>query len=75
MESQDERDRRVEKLWEILDSRREGQIDFKGFKKGLKQMDHRTLFSFRLYSPEVKKTDTASVRLIPGQLSRTRMVY
>jgi solute carrier family 25 phosphate transporter 23/24/25/41 len=47
-ESQDERDLGVEKLWEILDSRRQGQIDLKDFKKGLKQIDHRTLFSFLL---------------------------
>jgi hypothetical protein len=44
--SQDERGLGVEKLWEILDSRRQGQIDLKDFKKGLKQIDHRTFFSF-----------------------------
>lgn len=39
-ESQHERDQRINKLWETLDTRREGQIDFKGLKKGLKKIDH-----------------------------------
>lgn len=41
LESPAERDRRVDKLWHILDTRREGQVDFNGLKKGLKKMDHR----------------------------------
>jgi solute carrier family 25 phosphate transporter 23/24/25/41 len=40
-ESQHERDQRINKLWETLDARREGQIDFKGLKKGLRKIDHR----------------------------------
>ncbi|KAK2751477.1 hypothetical protein FQN55_000752 [Onygenales sp. PD_40] len=39
-ESQHDRDQRVAGLWQTLDARREGQIDLKGFKKGLKKMDH-----------------------------------
>ncbi|PGH11730.1 hypothetical protein AJ80_06991 [Polytolypa hystricis UAMH7299] len=39
-ETQSERDQRVQNLWETLDTRREGQLDLKGFKKGLKKMDH-----------------------------------
>ncbi|KAL2003207.1 hypothetical protein VTN02DRAFT_4614 [Thermoascus thermophilus] len=39
-ESQDERNRRIAKLWEALDTRREGQIGFNGLKKGLKKIDH-----------------------------------
>ncbi|KAL1971294.1 hypothetical protein VTN77DRAFT_246 [Rasamsonia byssochlamydoides] len=39
-ESPAERDRRVDKLWEVLDARGEGQVDFNGLKKGLKKMDH-----------------------------------
>jgi len=35
-------DARVEKLWQTLDTRKEGQLDFNGLKKGLKKMDHRT---------------------------------
>ncbi|EEH42009.2 hypothetical protein PAAG_03930 [Paracoccidioides lutzii Pb01] len=38
--SQHDRDQRVARLWEILDARREGQIDLRGFKKGLRKMDH-----------------------------------
>ncbi|KKZ67574.1 hypothetical protein EMCG_06750 [[Emmonsia] crescens] len=40
IESQRDRDQRVAKLWETLDTRNEGQIDLKGFKKGLRKMDH-----------------------------------
>lgn len=40
-----ERDERIERLWSSLDTRGEGQIDFKGFKKGLKKIDHRMLLS------------------------------
>ncbi|KAJ5770442.1 uncharacterized protein N7511_002493 [Penicillium nucicola] len=39
-ESKDERDERVTKLWESLDTRREGHIDLTGLKKGLKKIDH-----------------------------------
>ncbi|ODH21120.1 hypothetical protein ACO22_05715 [Paracoccidioides brasiliensis] len=38
--SQHDRDQRVARLWEILDARHEGQIDLRGFKKGLRKMDH-----------------------------------
>ncbi|EEH18384.2 hypothetical protein PABG_00947 [Paracoccidioides brasiliensis Pb03] len=38
--SQHDRDQRVSRLWEILDARHEGQIDLRGFKKGLRKMDH-----------------------------------
>lgn len=40
-ESKDERDKRVDKLWETLDTRKEGHIDLTGLKKGLKKIDHR----------------------------------
>lgn len=40
-ESKDERDKRVDKLWETLDARKEGHIDLTGLKKGLKKIDHR----------------------------------
>lgn len=40
-ESKDERDKRVARLWETLDTRREGHIDLAGLKKGLKKIDHR----------------------------------
>jgi solute carrier family 25 phosphate transporter 23/24/25/41 len=42
-ESQTSRDARVQRLWHILDTRREGQLDLNGLKKGLKKMDHREL--------------------------------
>jgi hypothetical protein len=31
----------VEQLWRTLDVKREGRIDVKGLKKGLRRMDHR----------------------------------
>lgn len=40
-ESKDEREKRVDKLWETLDTRKEGHIDLTGLKKGLKKIDHR----------------------------------
>ncbi|KAJ5938953.1 hypothetical protein N7466_002087 [Penicillium verhagenii] len=39
-ESKDERDERVGRLWETLDTRKEGHVDFNGLKKGLKKIDH-----------------------------------
>lgn len=42
-ETDKERDERLEKLWNTLDSNGDGQIDINGLKKGLKKMDHRML--------------------------------
>ncbi|KAL9619056.1 MAG: hypothetical protein Q9160_006311 [Pyrenula sp. 1 TL-2023] len=39
-ESQKDRDARIEKLWCTLDSRKEGQIDINGLRRGLTKMDH-----------------------------------
>jgi solute carrier family 25 phosphate transporter 23/24/25/41 len=48
-ESKDERDKRVAKLWETLDTRREGHIDLTGLRKGLKKIDHREFDRVLLY--------------------------
>ena len=40
-ESKSERERRVAKLWETLDIRKDGHLDLNGLKKGLKKIDHR----------------------------------
>ncbi len=40
-ETDKERDERLNKLWNTLDSGGDGQIDVKGLKRGLKKMDHR----------------------------------
>lgn len=40
-ESETERERRVAKLWETLDIKKEGHLDLNGLKKGLKKIDHR----------------------------------
>lgn len=53
-ESDYERDKRVAKLWETLDTRNEGHIDLTGLKKGLKKIDHRELCvkDFRAMRPD-----------------------
>lgn len=35
---------RVDKLWEIIDTRKQGSVDFNGLRKGLRKMDHRERF-------------------------------
>jgi hypothetical protein len=32
---------RVDKLWETIDTRKQGYVDYNGLKRGLKKMDHR----------------------------------
>lgn len=43
-ESQNAQDARVEQLWRTLDTRKEGQLDLNGLKKGLRKMDHREAY-------------------------------
>lgn len=43
MESQNQRDRRVEDLWRKLDPQGAGELDVKGLQKGLRRIDHRQL--------------------------------
>lgn len=40
-EDQKARHERVEKLWQTLDTRKEGQLNLQSLKKGLGSMDHR----------------------------------
>lgn len=40
-ESNDDREKRVSKLWETLDVRKEGQIDLNGLKRSFRKIDHR----------------------------------
>ena len=42
LDNQKVRDARVEKLWQTLDTQKEGHLDVKGLKKGLKKIDHRS---------------------------------
>ncbi|EYE96640.1 calcium-binding mitochondrial carrier protein [Aspergillus ruber CBS 135680] len=39
-ESKNDRDQRVDKLWETLGAQKEGLIDLNGLKRGLKKIDH-----------------------------------
>jgi solute carrier family 25 phosphate transporter 23/24/25/41 len=41
VESQDERDIRVDDLWRHLDPKQTGEIDLKGLERGLKKLNHR----------------------------------
>lgn len=43
LESQNQRDRRVEELWRKLDPQGVGELDVKGLQKGLRRIDHRQL--------------------------------
>ncbi|KAF3482222.1 uncharacterized protein GIQ15_04981 [Arthroderma uncinatum] len=58
-ESTRERDERIERLWELLDTRKEGQIDLRGFKKGLKQIDHPLKNADDLLHDILKAIDTS----------------
>lgn len=40
-ESKADREKRVSKLWETLDVRKEGRLDLKSLKKSFKKIDHR----------------------------------
>lgn len=42
-ESQNQRDKRVEELWQKLDPQNKGELDVKGLQKGLQRIDHRQL--------------------------------
>ncbi|KAJ5178299.1 uncharacterized protein N7500_000998 [Penicillium coprophilum] len=57
-ESKDERDKRVDKLWESLDTRREGHIDLTGLKKGLKNIDHPLKNADDMVVSVVREVDT-----------------
>ncbi|MCJ1321640.1 hypothetical protein MMC15_006985 [Xylographa vitiligo] len=57
-ESQKEQDARVERLWRILDTRKEGQLDLNGLKKGLRQMDHPLKNADGLLHDVLKVVDT-----------------
>ncbi|KAJ5782610.1 hypothetical protein N7457_004384 [Penicillium paradoxum] len=57
-ESKDERDERVAKLWETLDTRQEGHIDLTGLKKGLKKIDHPLKNADDMVLSVVRKVDT-----------------
>lgn len=41
VETQNQRDARVEELWRKLDLDRSGELDWKGLKRGLRKIDHR----------------------------------
>ena len=50
---------RVQKLWKVLDTRNEGQLNLNGLKKGLSKMDHRSYILFTIYYQNLLTHDTA----------------
>lgn len=44
-EDQKAQDERVEKLWQTLDTRKEGRLNTQSLKEGLGRMDHRKYFA------------------------------
>jgi solute carrier family 25 phosphate transporter 23/24/25/41 len=40
-ETQNQRDKRVEALWQRLDPQKTGELDLKGLKRGFQRIDHR----------------------------------
>ncbi|KAK4863022.1 hypothetical protein LT330_010679 [Penicillium expansum] len=72
-ESKDERDERVAKLWETLDTRKEGHIDLTGLKKGLKKIDHPLKNADDMVLRVVREVDTNGDGRIDqaGKLTRT----
>lgn len=49
LESQNQRDQRVEELWKKLDPQGVGELDVKGLQKGLRRIDHRKLGLLRIH--------------------------
>jgi len=43
LESQNQRDKRIEGLWRTLGPNKKGELDLKGLQKGLRKIDHRKL--------------------------------
>lgn len=41
LDDQKAQDARVEKLWQTLDTQKQGHLDVNGLKKGLKKINHR----------------------------------
>ncbi|KAI2789613.1 putative mitochondrial carrier [Penicillium oxalicum] len=54
-ESKDEREERVARLWESLDTRKEGHVDLNGLKKGLKKIDHHDLLRTFLRDVDINR--------------------
>lgn len=40
-EDQHTRDERIQKLWQTLDTQREGKLSLQGLRRGLHELDHR----------------------------------
>lgn len=42
---------RVKKLWQVLDTKKDGQVSLNGLKNGLRKMDHRTRCTLAMETP------------------------
>lgn len=56
LESQNERDARVEDLWRHLDPKETGEIDLKGLQRGLKKLNHRQFPALLLAKLKLNET-------------------
>ncbi|KAG5922526.1 hypothetical protein E4U42_005438 [Claviceps africana] len=57
-ESQNERDRRVERLWARLDPSGKGELDLKGLEKGFRRIDHPLKNANHLLKQIMREVDT-----------------
>ncbi|OOF91634.1 hypothetical protein ASPCADRAFT_176922 [Aspergillus carbonarius ITEM 5010] len=57
-ESKKDRDQRVAQLWQRLDTKEEGHLDFNGLKKGLKKIDHPLKNADPMLREIIKAVDT-----------------
>ena len=65
---QEEQDARVEKLWRTLDTQKQGHLDAKGLKNGLKKIDHRLYCSPNRFQIA---DDVFQLSKMPTRCSRT----
>ncbi|KAK3943581.1 hypothetical protein QBC46DRAFT_35434 [Diplogelasinospora grovesii] len=59
LESQNQRDKRVEELWRKLDPQGHGELDLKGLQKGLRRIDHPLKNADEMLKQMVKVVDTS----------------
>lgn len=52
-ESHQDREKRIQGLWQILDPTGQGHVDIHGLRRGLKKMDHRELVDANYHKMEI----------------------
>ncbi|KAM7220549.1 Mitochondrial carrier domain containing protein [Rhypophila decipiens] len=59
IESQNQRDKRVEELWKKLDPAAHGELDYKGLRDGLRRIDHPMKDADDMLKQIIRKVDTS----------------